>query len=259
LLEIKNKNITDSIIYAKKIIEAILPPINSLHIILPESFILFIPKDIVSGDFYWFTEKNDHIYIAAVDCTGHGIPGAFMSIIGMNLLNSLVFEGITDPGVILNMMNKEVILTLKKKFDTTHLKDGMDMALCIIDKNRKTLKYAGAYNPAYVIRDNSIMQLKGDRKSVGNDFDDDPFSTFSMKIRSDDMVYLFSDGYTDQFGGPERKKFKFRRFRFTLLSIHKMPLAKQKQKLEETYLKWKGNNEQVDDVLIIGFRYVDTQ
>ncbi len=254
LLEVKNKNITDSITYAQKIIEAILPPISSLKVFLPESFILFKPKDIVSGDFYWFTEKNDHIYIAAVDCTGHGIPGAFMSIIGMNLLNTLVAEGITDPGVILNMMNKEVILTLKKKFDATHLKDGMDMALCIIDNTRNTLKFAGAYNPAYVIRDNNIIQLKGDRKSVGNDFDADAFTTFNMKIRNDDMVYLFSDGYTDQFGGPERKKFKFRRFRFTLLSIHKLPLEKQKEKLEETYEKWKGNNEQVDDVLIIGFR-----
>ncbi len=254
LLEQKNKDITDSINYAKRIIDAILPPIENFKHFIPESFIYFLPKDIVSGDFYWFGEKNDYFFIAAVDCTGHGIPGAFMSIIGINLLNKFINEGIDDPGVILNMMNKEVILTLKKQVDTTHLKDGMDMSLCVIDKRRQLLKFSGAYNPAYVIRDNNIIQLKGARISVGNDFDFDSFTTFSMKIRPDDFVYLFSDGYTDQFGGPELKKFKFRRFRFILLSIYELDPEQQKEKLDETLMKWKGNNEQVDDVLVIGFK-----
>ncbi len=254
LLEEKNKSITDSINYAKKIIEAILPRKEELQKYIPESFVFFLPKDIVSGDFYWFIEKNDNIFIAAVDCTGHGIPGAFMSIIGLNLLNHLVNEGINDPSVILNMMNKEVILTLKKNLDTAHLKDGMDMSLAIIDKKRQIIKFSCAYNPAYLIRDNNIIQLKGERKSVGNDFDFDSFSTFSMKIRKDDIVYLFSDGYTDQFGGEEQKKFKFRRFRFILLSIHKLEPKKQKDKLKETFEKWKGSNDQVDDILIIGFK-----
>jgi len=151
-------------------------------------------------------------------------------------------------------MNKEVIITLKKKLDSAHLKDGMDMSLAIIDKKRNIIKFSSAYNPAYVIRDNNLIQLKGERKSVGNDFDFDSFSTFSMKIRKDDIVYLFSDGYTDQFGGSELKKFKFRRFRFILLSIHQLPFDKQKEKLIETFKLWKGNNEQVDDILIIGFK-----
>jgi len=254
LLEEKNKNITDSINYAKKIIEALLPPINQFQNILPKSFIFFVPKDIVSGDFYWFSEKNNNIFIASVDCTGHGIPGAFMSIIGINLLNSIVNEGISDPSIILNMMNKKVILTLKKTLDSGYLKDGMDMSLCVIDKKRKTINIASAYNPVYIIRDNNIIQFKGERKSVGNDFDFDSFSTFSVKIRKDDMVYLFSDGYTDQFGGAEKKKFKFRRFRFVLLSIYQLPPEKQKEKLKETIENWMASNEQVDDMLIIGFK-----
>lgn len=254
LLQEKNKSTTDSINYAKKIIEAILPPPETFNRYLPDSFIFFLPKDIVSGDFYWFTEKNDNIFIAAVDCTGHGIPGAFMSIIGINLLESIVNDGITDPAIFLNIMNKEIISTLKKDLDKKHLKDGMDMTMCIIDKRRKQLKYAGAYNPAYILRDDSIIQLKGDRKSVGNDFDLNPFTPFSMKIREDDVIYLFSDGYTDQFGGKTEKKFKFRRFRLLMLSIHKLPLNLQKQKLLEAFTDWKGEAEQVDDVLVIGFK-----
>lgn len=254
LLEEKNKDITDSINYAKKIIDAILPPQENLKQYLAENFIYFSPKDIVSGDFYWFTEKNNNIFIAAVDCTGHGIPGAFMSIIGINLLESIVDDGITDPAIFLNMMNKEIINTLKKNLDKTHLKDGMDMTMCIIDKRRKQLKYAGAYNPAYIIRDGSIIQLKGDRKSVGTDFELNPFTPFSMKIRENDIIYVFSDGFTDQFGEKIGKKFKFKRFRLLLLSIYKLPMEKQKQKLMETFSDWKGNTEQIDDVLVIGFK-----
>lgn len=254
LLEEKNKNITDSINYAKKIIDAILPPIENFKNILPESFIYFKPKDIVSGDFYWFFEKSDKIFIAAVDCTGHGIPGAFMSIIGMNLLDRLVNEGIYDPGVILNLMNKEVISTLKKKFDQKHIKDGMDLSLCVIDKTRKILLFTGAYNPAYIVRNKSIIQLKGDRKSVGNDFDFDSFTTQDLKLRDNDTIYLFSDGYTDQFGGNSGKKYKFRRFRTLLLSISDLPLDAQKNKLHESFLQWKIDYEQIDDILVIGFK-----
>lgn len=259
LLEDKNKNITDSINYAKKIIEAILPPVENFNNLIPESFIFFMPKDIVSGDFYWFAEKNDNIFIASVDCTGHGIPGAFMSIIGINLLESILNDGITDPAIFLNIMNNEIISTLKKDMDKKHLKDGMDMTMCIIDKRRRQIKYAGAYNPAYVIRDESIIQLKGDRKSVGNDFDLSPFTPFSMKIRENDIIYIFSDGYTDQFGERTGKKFKFRRFRLLLLSIHKLPFDEQKQKLNDAFQDWKGKSEQVDDVLIIGFKPLSFQ
>jgi len=254
LLEEKNKNITDSINYAKKIIDALLPNTHKLNELIPESFIYFLPKDIVSGDFYWFTEKNDNIFVAAFDCTGHGIPGAFMAIIGIKLLENIINDGITDPAIILNIINKEIISTLKKDFDKTHLKDGMDAALCIIDKRRNQLKFAGAYNPAYIIRDDSIIQLKGDRKSLGNDFDQNSFTPITLKLREDDIVYIFSDGLTDQFGGEEFKKFKFRRFRFSLLSINNLPMNQQQNKLHEIFESWRGNLEQVDDILVIGFK-----
>ena len=254
LLEEKNKNITDSITYAQKIIEAILPPKENLNSLLPESLIYYKPKDIVSGDFYWFIEKSDKIFIAAVDCTGHGIPGAFMSIIGMNLLDRLVNEGIYEPGVILNLMNKEVISTLKKKLEQKHIKDGMDLSLCVIDKTRKFLSFAGAYNPAYIIRNNSIIQLKGERKSIGNDFEFDSFTTQDIKLRQDDIIYLFSDGYTDQFGGMYGKKYKFKRFRNLLIAINELALPEQKIKLHQAFEEWKKDYEQIDDILIIGFR-----
>ena len=230
------------------------PKKQDLKLLIPDNFIFFMPKDIVSGDFYWFIEKNDNIFIAAVDCTGHGIPGAFMSIIGINLLENIVNDGITDPAIFLNIMNKEIINTLKKDMDKSYLKDGMDMTMCIIDKRRKQLKYAGAYNPAYIVRDESIIQLKGDRKSIGNNFDLDPFTPFSMKIREDDMIYVFTDGYTDQFGEKSRKKFKFKRFRLLLLSIHKLPMKIQHEKLKESFMDWKGKTEQIDDILVIGFK-----
>ena len=254
LLEERAESLKDSLNYASKIISAMLPNKESLKETIPHSFIFFKPKDIVSGDFYWYKEKNNYFYITAVDCTGHGIPGAFMSIIGMNLLERFVNDGYTDPAVILNMMNKHVIQSLKKQLDKKHLKDGMDMALCIIDKQHKTLKFAGAYNPAYIIRNNKLMQLKGDRKTVGTVFDFNSFSSLNIKIQNNDFVFLFTDGYTDQFGGPEHKKFKFKRFRELLLNIHQLPGEEQRKQLDETLEKWKGNFEQIDDILIIGFK-----
>lgn len=254
ILEERAHNLTDSLNYASKIIDAMLPSINKLKEIDTQSFIFYKPKDIVSGDFYWFVERNNHYYIAAVDCTGHGIPGAFMSIIGMNLLERFVNDGVTDPSVILNLMNKQVILTLKKNLDSKHLKDGMDMSLCIIDKQHKILKFSGAYNPAYIIRNKNIIQLKGDRKSVGTVFDFISFSSLNLKIQKNDYIYLFTDGYTDQFGGREHKKFKFRRFRELLLAISNIQADKKSEKLQETLDNWTNGSEQVDDILIIGFK-----
>jgi len=254
ILEERANNLKDSLNYASKIIDAMLPAVNRLKEADPQSFIFFKPKDIVSGDFYWFVERNNHYYVAAVDCTGHGIPGAFMSIIGMNLLERFVNDGITDPSVILNLMNKHVILTLKKNLDSKHLKDGMDMSLCIIDKQHKILKFSGAYNPAYIIRNKNIIQLKGDRKTVGTVIDFTSFSSLNIKIQREDYIFLFTDGYTDQFGGPEHKKFKFKRFRELLLTINTFDANKKVEILQETLDNWKDGNEQVDDILIIGFK-----
>lgn len=254
LLEEQAKNISDSLHYAQHIIAAMLSPIEQFNMIIPENFIFLQPKEIVSGDFYWFSEKNNKTYIAAVDCTGHGIPGAFMSIIGMNLLNRLVNNGHTDPGVILNLMNKEIIETFKKNLNEEHIKDGMDIALCVIDINNKNLQFAGAYNPAYIIRDDNLIQLKGDRKSIGNDFEFDAYTTLSFKLYNEDIIYIFSDGYADQFGGPDKRKFKQTRFRYLLLTIYKLPFVQQREVIKNTFFDWKRDYEQIDDILIIGFK-----
>ena len=255
-LEIKNKNITDSIHYAKIIIDAMLLSENMLQKIIPTSFILFLPKDIVSGDFYWFMERNDKMFIAAVDCTGHGVPGAFMSIVGLDLFRNIINKGIYDPAEILNQMNEEVAVVFEpKEFDKT-LRDGMDLSFCVIDKNTKVLTFAGAYNPLYIIRDNSLTELKADRFSVGliSKNEKQAFKSSTFHLQDDDVIYLFSDGYTDQFGGTEAKKFKFRRFRHLLLSIHQLPFKNQKQRLIDAYDEWRNGFEQVDDILIIGLK-----
>ncbi len=253
IIEAKNKDIMASIIYAKNIIDAILPPESSITQTLPNSFILNLPKDIIGGDFYWFCEKNDNIYVAAVDCTGHGIPGAFLSIIGINLLEHLANDGITNPATLLNIMNDEMRKILKKNKTKKDLKNGMDMGLCIIDKRRKRLQFSGANNPLYMLREESIVQIKGDRKYVGSD-KDSLFSSYTTQLRSNDVFYIFSDGYTDQFGGENNKKYKFKRFRLLLMKIHKLPFEQQRKELLDDFKNWKGSEEQVDDIVIVGFK-----
>ncbi len=250
----KNKSITDSIHYAKRIQEALLPSEKYFKSLLPSSFILYMPKDIVSGDFYWINQTDDKIFLAVVDCTGHGVPGAFMSIIGFELLGNITtIEKIMDASEILNRLNKGVSETFGIDNDEYDLKDGMDLSLCVIDKKNKTLEYAGAFNPLYVIKDNKIIEYKADRYTIGmlND-PDESFTKHAIPLEEVEMIYMFTDGYTDQFGGPEEKKFKFRRFRHLLLTIHKLSLNKQKLFLQESLEKWKRDLEQVDDILVIG-------
>lgn len=255
-LAIKNKNITDSINYAKRIIDSMMPSESTVKKILPESFILFLPKDIVSGDFYWITEQNNKIYVAAVDCTGHGVPGAFMSIIGYDLLRNIVEEqGIDDPSEILEKLSDGVARTFGNDID--NLPDGMDLAFCVIDKTKNLMQYSGAFNPLYLVRDNNILEIKGDRFPVGiynNSDKSQHFHTHTIQLRKDDVFYIFSDGYVDQFGGPTGKKFKHRRFRRLLLSICSLPMEKQKSLVLKSFDIWKRELEQVDDILVIGVR-----
>jgi serine phosphatase RsbU (regulator of sigma subunit) len=256
-LAAKNKNITDSINYAKRIQEAMLPSEYLFRKLLPESFIFYNPKDIVSGDFYWVTEKESKIFIAAVDCTGHGVPGAFMSIIGFDLLRNITKEqGVENPSQILNLLNLGISETFSKHATEGAVKDGMDVSLLVIDRNNKLLEYAGAFNPLYIARENKIIEVKGNRFAVGKveGNEDNKFDNHVIPYRDNDMVYIFSDGYADQFGGPLGKKFKFRRFRHLLLTINSLPLIKQKSFLEENFDSWKGQLEQVDDILVIGIR-----
>lgn len=256
-LVVKNKNITDSINYAKRIQEAIMPSISTVRRILPNSFVLHMPKDIVSGDFYWIHEKENKVFIAAVDCTGHGVPGAFMSIIGFELFRKITnAQGIENPSDILNTLNADFAEIFRDVSDFT-LRDGMDMAFCVFDKSTRILEFSGAFNPLYIIRDNKISEIKGNRFSVGIETfpeEDKLFKNHSIALEDDDMVFIFSDGYADQFGGPEGKKYKYRRFRHLLLTIHKLPLEVQQDLLQKSILEWKGELDQVDDILVIGFK-----
>lgn len=256
-LTIKNKSITDSIIYAKRIQEALMPTMNQFKKILPGSFVLYKPKDIVSGDFYWINEKNDKVFLAVVDCTGHGVPGAFMSIIGFELLRNITDDqGIEDPDEILRELNNGVATTFGKTTDKVRIKDGMDIALCVIDKMKAEIEFSGAFRPLYLIRNNKIEEIRGDRFSVGllDEGENDEITKTKIKLQKNDIFYLFSDGYADQFGGPEGKKYKYRRFRHLLLTIHKLPLDQQHTYFDRSFEDWKGGLEQVDDVLIVGFR-----
>ncbi|PKP20670.1 MAG: hypothetical protein CVU05_08565 [Bacteroidetes bacterium HGW-Bacteroidetes-21] len=253
-LTVKNKNITDSINYAKRIQEAMLPSEFLLRKLLPQSFILYKPKDIVSGDFYWISEHDGRIYVAAVDCTGHGVPGAFMSIIGYDLLRSIIKEQkISKPSEILNLLDLGISETFSKNVNQTSVKDGMDISMIVIDRNHHIIEYAGAFNPLLIIRDNKIIEINGNRFSIGRtDDNDQKYDNHVFQYKSGDMAYIFTDGYADQFGGPLGKKMKQRRFRHLILTISGLALNKQREFLDENIANWKGELEQVDDILIIG-------
>ncbi len=273
----QNQNITQSINYAKGIQQALLPKPSHLNDYLKESFILFKPRDIVSGDFYWFREidaksdifkifgmhrqKSDadksketkKLVISAVDCTGHGVPGAFMSMIGYNLLDEITNKGITRPDLILEELHRGVRFTLKQR--ETNNQDGMDMSLCVIDKEEKTIQYAGAKNPLIYINNGNVEQIKGDKNGIGGKSDDHKYTLHNLSIEGPTWFYLFSDGYIDQFGGDNGRKFMIKSFREMLVEIHQMPMEKQKEYLDNVFKKWMGTKyNQIDDVLIIGFK-----
>jgi ligand-binding sensor domain-containing protein/serine phosphatase RsbU (regulator of sigma subunit) len=250
----KNNDITDSIRYAKRIQLAILPE-NSPY---PETFILFKPKDIVSGDFYWFTEVGEREFFAAVDCTGHGVPGAFMSIIGHNSLTKIVREyGLLEPGKILKQLNKEVLETLHHRSDSPDVYDGMDLALVCYDRSDSYLEYSGAFNSLYLVRNGELLETKADKQSIGrSSFNTDAeFETHRINIEKGDTVYLFTDGYADQFGGEQMKKFKYTRLKEIILKVQNESMSQQRAILDHTIEKWRGDLDQLDDILIIGRRF----
>lgn len=256
VIEEKNNDITASIRYAKRIQVAILPPDEFVKNYLPKTFVLFKPKDIVSGDFYWLSDKKDKVLFAAVDCTGHGVPGAFMSIVGHNLLDQIVAEqGLTKPSEILDALNKSVSDTLRQTH-TDDVKDGMDIALCAFDRKTKQFEYAGAFNPLWLIRNGMIIETKADKFPIGNlkIGEQKKFSNHTIQLLEGDTLYIFSDGYADQFGGPNGKKLKYSVFKNMLLSIQHLSMEEQGEYLNKAIEEWKGPLEQVDDILVIGTR-----
>jgi serine phosphatase RsbU (regulator of sigma subunit)/sugar lactone lactonase YvrE len=256
----KNRDITSSIEYARKIQDAILPPLKDIFHAFPESFVLYKPRDIVSGDFYWFHEKGNKKVIAVVDCTGHGVPGAFMSMIGHNLLNQIVIEnGITEAAEVLNQLHKGVQAALKQGQAGVESKDGMDVSLCVFDTQKREVQYAGAYRTLYILNENvpgAIQKVNGDKFPIGGSHFglDRSFSQQTISFRRGDMFYMFTDGFADQFGGEKGKKFMVKSFAAMLNDLWQYPMTEQREKLEEAFNNWKGSNEQVDDVLVIGIK-----
>jgi ligand-binding sensor domain-containing protein/serine phosphatase RsbU (regulator of sigma subunit) len=264
IIEAKNHDITDSIKYAKNIQEALLPPLQNLHKELKEAFVLYQPKDIVSGDFYWFAKRNNKRFVASVDCTGHGVPGAFMSIIGNTLLNEIVTEkNITQPAEILDELHAGVKTALKQSESENERRDGMDIALCSLNEEGNILEYAGANRPLWIFRanktgDEAFEMIKANKFPIGgmelHENEKRKFSNHSIPVEKGDMIYIFSDGYADQFGGPKGKKFMVGNMQKLIEEIHQKPVKEQEKLLSQAFHNWKGTLEQIDDVLVIGFR-----
>lgn len=257
-IEKKNENIMSSIKYAKRIQDAMLPQVAQLQTFLPESFILFRPRDVVSGDFYWFTERENHMMLAAVDCTGHGVPGAFMSMLGETYLNQIVnIMGQTDPGEILNTLHHSIKSALKQ--ERTDNRDGMDASLVVLNPERNKIKFAGARNPLVYINKNELEVVKGNKYSIGGKDDlregVKDFETHEVTLpEAQTTFYIYSDGYQDQFSINMQSKFMAKRFRKLLKKIHKYPMPEQLKILEHILEDWMRGTKQVDDILIIGFR-----
>ena len=253
----QNKKITDSIVYARRIQKAVLTPREVISNYIPEHFIMFRPRDIVSGDFYWAAEKDNKLIITAADCTGHGVPGAFMSMLGITFLNQIIAENESkdiNASFILDEIRDKVKSSLRQTGKEGEAKDGMDMALCIIDKTNMSLEFAGAQNPLILIRDGKTQRIKGDDMPIGISYQEEQFTNHSLKIQKDDIMYIFSDGYADQFGEKTKKKFYSKRLRMLFEKIHLKPLPEQSQILEDNFDRWKGTRSQMDDVLVIGLK-----
>jgi serine phosphatase RsbU (regulator of sigma subunit) len=257
LLEEKNKEITDSIKYAERIQGAILTPDLKWNSILPQSFVLNKPKDILSGDFYWIADTETHIFVAAADCTGHGVPGALISIVNFNLLNKAVLErGIRSTSEILDAVNVWLTESLNQTKEHSTIKDGMDISLISINKQNGQIAFTGANNPLYLFSGDEMIEIKGDKFPVGAFIDEEirHFTTQEINPKFGDTIYLFSDGFADQFGGPNEKKYKYKTFKELLFRAKELPIIEQKEFLYQEFRAWQGKIEQTDDVLVIGIK-----
>lgn len=259
-IEKQKRNIEDSIEYARNIQQAIMPPMTFINKIAPQNFILYKPKDVVSGDFYWFAQKHGKLYFAAADCTGHGVPGAFVSMLGVSFLNEILSSAEKDisPSEILNRLKSKIIKALHQTGDADEAKDGMDMALCRIDTKNMRAMFAGAFNPLYIARNGKIIEYSGDKQPIGIfDFEEKTtlFTNHEFELRKNDTLYVFSDGYPDQFGGKRDRKFNIGNLKKLILKMQDMPLAQQHKKMDEVIENWRaGVSPQIDDILVIGVK-----
>jgi len=259
VIEGKNKAITSSILYAQRIQSVILTPEDDIQFLLPEFFILFKPCQIVSGDFYWIkhvtSSESDLLFIVAVDCTGHGVPGAFMSMLGVAFLNEVIIHnGVTQPAVILEELRRLIKQSLRQTGDYPDQKDGMDIALCAIDLAKNEMQYAGAYNSLYIMRDKALVIIAADRMPIGVYAKEQAFTNHQIQLYPNDMFYIFSDGYASQYGSAKREKFKYSKFRALISEIHTLPAMEQKTIMDATIENWRGDLNQTDDILVIGFK-----
>jgi serine phosphatase RsbU (regulator of sigma subunit) len=257
LLDETHKEITDSINYAKNIQDALMTSVVYLNDVLPDSFIFLKPKDVVSGDYYWVHKTNeDEVFFTVADCTGHGVPGAFMSMIGNSLLNENIIENkIKTPATILDNMRENIINSLNQKDPEKANKDGMDMALCKFNKKSMTVEFAGANNPLVHVRNGEINHIKANYQPVAISAGaKKPFTNHEIKVEKGDMLFIYSDGFADQFGGPKGKKYMSRKFRVYLASISSFSSKEQSEKLEKEFYRWKGDQDQIDDVCVMGVK-----
>jgi serine phosphatase RsbU (regulator of sigma subunit) len=255
LIAYQKKHITDSIHYAKRIQTALLP---SLELFSDEidHFVLYKPRDIVSGDFYWVAKIDGQQMVIAADCTGHGVPGAFMSMLGVSLLNEIILnKRIIQPDQVLNVLREYIIQSLKQVVQTSGIKDGMDMCVCLIDFKKNKMQFAGANNPLWIFADGKLNEIKGDKMPVAIHDNMPPFTNHVVDIKKGDTFYIFSDGYADQFGGPQQKKILNKNFKMLLLKVQNLPMLEQGAKIDEFFEDWRKELEQIDDVCVIGIRY----
>lgn len=256
IVEHQNKEIIDSINYAQRIQQAILPSSEDFEKTVGGAFVFFKPKDIVSGDFYWCCEKNGYVFYAVVDCTGHGVPGGFMSMLATSFLSEIIIEkSIVEPAEILNNLKDKIVVSLKQKGVSGENRDGMDMNICRLDRNRNQLVVGAANNPVWIKRGEEIIVVKADKIPVGySDAIDKKFTQQTIEIKTGDLIYSFTDGYADQFGGPAGKKFKYKQLLDLFISISGKSMEEQKEALASLFMTWKGALEQVDDVCVIGVK-----
>ncbi len=258
-IEESHKEISDSINYAKRLQDAILPPLKQFQGAFKDSFVLYKPKAIVAGDFYWLEKKDNLVFVAAADCTGHGVPGAIVSVVCSNALNRAVLEmNLKKPGEILDKVTELVMETFQKSGD--EVKDGMDISMICFDLNetnseQRSVTFSGANNPLWLVRGNELIEIKGDKQPIGFHENRKPFKTHEVELKQGDSIYLFTDGYADQFGGPKGKKFKYKQLSEKLISIGQLSMEKQKNEIETIFQVWKADLEQVDDVCVIGIRF----